>query len=84
MRLKVIVRVIHASFHAEKIETILKWIYPEEFDSRHKAISEPRVENSGEWFLRSVEYNNFVNGSAESKSNVLFCYGMRKAFESIF
>jgi hypothetical protein len=60
---------------SEKRLTILKWIYSDDFEQRHKQISMARVDGSGEWFLRSTEYRNWVRGPSGS---VLFCHGMRR------
>ena len=61
--------------YPEKRNKILDWISSVDFSSRHKAVSNERVENSGTWFLRSDAYKNWLNGTA---SNVLCCQGMRK------
>jgi len=59
---------------SEKRLSILKWIYCEDFEQRHKQISMARVDGSGEWFLRSTEYRNWARGP---NGSVLFCHGMR-------
>lgn len=62
----------------EKLSNILKWIHPEEFDNRHKAVAQPRAQDSGEWFLNLKVYKKWSDGSS---SKVLFCYGMRTTLE---
>ena len=59
----------------EKRLAVLNWIYPEDFDHRHKAIVESRVKNSGQWFLKSAIYQEWRNTSSKG---ALFCHGIRK------
>ena len=59
----------------EKRLSILRWVYSEDFEQRHKQISKARVDGSGEWVLRSMEYRNWVRGPS---GGVLFCHGMRR------
>ena len=58
----------------EKRLEILEWIYKDYFEQRHKEILKPRVPGSGEWFLGSEAYRNWLEGS---NASMLFCHGMR-------
>jgi len=56
---------------------ILTWLSPLESRVRHEDIREHRVEDMGDWFLQTEEYQNWSNGihGGESNNSVLFCYG---------
>ena len=56
---------------------ILAWLSPLDPRSRHEEIQDRRVENIGEWFLRTEEFRNWHAGSGadESDNAVLFCCG---------
>ena len=56
---------------------ILAWLSPLNPNSRHQDIQDHRVENIGEWILRTEEFRGWYAGSAagELGNPVLFCYG---------
>ena len=56
---------------------VLAWLSPLEPSVRHHDIRERRVEDVGEWLLRTEEFRNWYAGSggSESENAVLFCYG---------
>jgi len=56
---------------------ILAWLSPLDPKSRHQDIRDRRVENIGEWLLRTEEFRSWGTGSRGDKSDkpVLFCYG---------
>ena len=56
---------------------ILAWLSPLNPNSRHQDIQDRRVENIGEWLLRTEEFRGWYAGSAagELDNPVLFCYG---------
>ena len=56
---------------------ILAWLSPLDPKSRHEDIQDRRVENIGEWLLRTEEFRSWHAGSGRGGSDkaVLFCYG---------
>ena len=56
---------------------ILAWLSPLDPKSRHEDIQDHRVENIGEWLLRTKEFRSWHAGSGGGGSDnaVLFCYG---------
>jgi hypothetical protein len=52
----------------------LEWLFPERIDRRHKELRSNRAENSGEWFLVSPEFIDWVD---EKDCNMLYCPGIR-------
>ena len=60
----------------EKSE-ILAWLSPLEPQRRHQDIRTRRVNEVGDWLLRTEEYRNWLGGIRGGKSNgsALFCYG---------
>ena len=56
---------------------VLLWLSPLEPRIRHDDIRAHRVEDVGDWLLRTEEYRNWFEGvrSGESDNLVLFCYG---------
>ena len=56
---------------------ILAWLSPMDPRVRHQDIREHRVEDVGDWLLRSEEYQNWrdsIHGGGRNNST-LFCYG---------
>jgi len=60
----------------EKAE-ILAWLSPLEPRIRHDDIRAQRVENVGDWLLRTEEYRKWLEGirGGDSCDSALFCYG---------
>jgi len=60
----------------ERVE-ILAWISPLDPWIRHCDIRDQRVEDVGDWLLRTEEYLNWFDGirGGESDNSALFCYG---------
>ena len=56
---------------------ILAWLSLLDPKLRHQDIRDRRVENVGEWVLRTEEFRSWYAGSEDGKSDnaVLFCYG---------
>ena len=56
---------------------ILAWLSPLEPRIRHHDIRAQRVEQVGDWLLRTEEYRNWFNGirGVEPNNSALFCYG---------
>ena len=55
---------------------ILAWLSPLDPTSRHQGIQDRRVENIGEWLLRTEEFRSWHAGSGDGSDDaVLFCYG---------
>ena len=56
---------------------ILAWLSPLEPRLRHQDIRDQRVEDVGEWLLKTEEFRSWCAGSegGESDNAVLFCYG---------
>jgi len=57
-----------------KQSDILEWLHPGPFDSRHVSLREGRVENSGQWFIDSKEFQGWIKGTGP---NTLLCIGIR-------
>jgi len=62
---------------ADERAEILLWLSPLEPRIRHDDIRAHRVEDVGDWLLRTEEYRNWFEGARgeESDNSVLFCYG---------
>jgi len=56
---------------------ILTWLSPQDPKLRHQNIRDRRVENVGDWILKTVEFKSWHTGrgGGESDNRVLFCYG---------
>lgn len=53
-------------------EEILEWIFTGPTGNKQQSVSQKRVEDSGEWFLKCPEFQNWVSGES---SNLLYCPG---------
>ena len=62
---------------ADDRSNILAWLSPLEPRLRHQDIRDHRVEDVGEWLLKTEEFRSWCAGSegGESDNAVLFCYG---------
>jgi len=62
---------------ADDRSNILAWLSPLDPKLRHQDIRDRRVENVGEWILRTREFRGWYANSEGGESNnaVLFCYG---------
>jgi len=62
---------------ADDRSQLLTWLSPLEPRLRHQDIRERRVENVGEWLMRTEEFRSWSdwNGEGEGDKAVLFCYG---------
>ena len=62
---------------ADDRPNILAWLSPLDPRLRHQDIRDRRVENVGEWFLKTEEFKSWYARSEGSLSDmgVLFCYG---------
>ena len=56
----------------------LEWLYSGENDRKYKEISAKRLQNTGNWFLESKQYQQWVDITS-SGSSLLVCYGRRKS-----
>ena len=58
-------------------QNILAWLSPLDPKIRHQDIRDRRVENVGEWVLRTEEFRSWYAGSegGEFDQTVLYCYG---------
>ena len=56
---------------------LLAWLSPLEPKLRHQDIRERRVENVGEWLMKTEEFRSWhgCRGEGEGHKEVLFCYG---------
>ena len=68
------VKVVADEVQVEKRRKILEWLSPGSFNSRHEELQKSRVKSSGQWFLNSNEYINWVSGTGPS---CLLCTGIR-------
>jgi len=57
---------------------ILAWLSPLEPQTRHDYIRADRVEDVGDWLLRTEEYQSWFDGirGGEPNNSTLFCYGV--------
>ena len=65
------------SFSSVDERAILAWLSPLEPRIRHEDIRAQRVEDVGDWLLRTEEYRNWFDGTrgGESDNSALFCHG---------
>ena len=58
-------------------DKFLKWLSPLEHRIRHSDIRAHRVENVGDWLLRTEEYRNWFDGvrGGEPGGSAMLCYG---------
>jgi len=56
----------------EKEKAILQWLWTGDFEEKHRALKKSRVLYSGQWFLESDEYNEWVGNG----SSMLICPGI--------
>jgi len=56
---------------------ILAWLSPLDPRTRHQGIQTQRVDNVGDWLLRTDQFRSWYDSSGEggSENTVLFCYG---------
>ena len=56
---------------------ILTWLSPLDPWIRHRDIRDQRVEDVGDWLLRTEEYRSWFGGirGGESDNSAFFCYG---------
>ena len=59
---------------------ILEWLSAGNFDTRHAELRKTRVKNSGQWFLDSNQFTNWVNRIGPT---CLLCKGIRMTHQSI-
>jgi hypothetical protein len=64
----------------EKYWKILEWLSPGNFDTRHAELQKVRVKNSGQWFLDSTQFTNWVNRIGPK---CLLCKGIRMTHNPI-
>jgi hypothetical protein len=53
---------------------ILQWLWTGDFEERHATLRKSRVLHSGQWFLESDEYNQWVGDGPST----LICQGIGK------
>jgi hypothetical protein len=58
----------------DRQQKVLDWLFPGRIDLQHTALSAKRAENTGEWFLTSPEFIDWVD---EKDCNLLYCPGIR-------
>ena len=66
----------HYTF-AEDRSQLLTWLSPLDPGLRHSDIQERRVNNVGEWLMRTEEFRRWcrLGEDGEDDKQVLFCYG---------
>ena len=71
------VNVLNNVVAANDRSDIVAWLSLLDPKSRHEDIQDHRVEDIGEWLLRTEEFRSWHTGSGEggSDNTVLFCYG---------
>ena len=62
---------------ADDRSQLLNWLSPLDLGVRHWDIQERRVEDVGEWLIRTKEFRRWCgcSGEGEGDKAVLFCYG---------
>ena len=62
---------------ADDLAPLLSWLSPLDPGLRHWDIQERRVNDVGEWLMRTEEFRRWSGsgGEAEGDKAVLFCYG---------
>jgi len=62
---------------ADDRSQLLGWLSPLDPGLRHSDIQERRVNDVGEWLMKTEEFNRWrgVEGEGEGDRAVLFCYG---------
>ncbi|KAI5816223.1 hypothetical protein BZA77DRAFT_293625 [Pyronema omphalodes] len=58
----------------EEMQSLLKWISPLNPQTKHTYLRSKRVQNTGNWFLETEEFQNWRDGSDRIK--ILGCYGI--------
>jgi len=58
----------------QRRQRILEWLVDGDFSTRHNELHDTRAENSGQWFVKSKEFRNWVDGTGP---NCLICLGIR-------
>ncbi|KAF8886899.1 hypothetical protein BD779DRAFT_1409009, partial [Infundibulicybe gibba] len=56
-----------------ELQDLIKWLSPLDFSEKHKAISEKRTRDTGEWFLQHPKFLAWRRGDPEHKT--LWCPG---------
>lgn len=62
-------------------EKVLKWISNFEYEKKHHAIRTPRVEETGDWLLKTHQFQRWRD-EVES-DNVLWCHGIQGSGKSV-
>ena len=64
---------------ADDRSQLLAWLSPLEPKLRHRDIQEHRVDDVGEWLMKTEEFRTLLDcrgeGEGEGDNAVLFCYG---------
>lgn len=58
----------------QRRQKVLEWLADDDFSIRHNELQNTRAENSGQWFVESKEFRNWVEGTGP---NCLICLGIR-------
>ena len=56
------------------LSKIIPWLYPGNVAEKHQMLRGQRVDSSGNWFVNSVEFQNWAHGRGP---NLLICPGIR-------
>jgi hypothetical protein len=56
----------------QKEKDILRWLWTGDVEEKHRMLKKDRVQDSGRWFLETVEYNDWVGDG----SSALICPGI--------
>jgi hypothetical protein len=54
-------------------KSILKWVLADSVSTKHEALLEKRVSNTGQWLLTDPRFQDWVSGST---SQLLLCRGI--------
>ena len=68
--------VLNYSTVGDELSPLLTWLSPLDPGLRHSGIQERRVDNVGEWLMRTEKFRRWcrLNRGGDDKA-VLFCYG---------
>jgi hypothetical protein len=75
------VQAVAEDLQLKKRKEITQWLWPEDFSVRHEELRKACAENTGEWFLESSEFKNWIIGNGPS---CLLCVGIGVKPHSLF
>ena len=62
----------NTKFEGMSRQDLLDWIFPGDFEEKHRAVRSKRAPGSALWFLNRAEFQDWISGVAP---NILHCPG---------